>query len=120
MNLKDRFTRARDNYIINQVKKANIPHFNNKNIIRYKIVFKGRVQRVGFRMEVCELAKRLELTGYCKNQQDGTVLTEIQGPDEKIKYLIRFMESLKRIKIRDKYINQMELDKNEYSFIQVK
>ena len=57
MNLKERFTRVRDNYIINQVKKANIPHFNNKNIIRYKIVFKGRVQRVGFRMEVCELAK---------------------------------------------------------------
>ena len=99
----------RDNYVINQVKKVKLPEFEPGNIRRYKITFSGRVQNVGFRLEVCELAKRLGLTGFCKNLENGDVLAEMQGEDEKIQYLLIFMESLKRIKIKNKIVEEVEV-----------
>ena len=86
MSIKTKFINIRDNYVKNQVQRLKLPEFPLDNICRYEIIFSGRVQHVGFRLEVCELAKRLDLTGFCKNLQDGTVLAEIQGPDNKIQY----------------------------------
>lgn len=119
MSIKEKFKRIRDQYVINQVKALEIPEFATGNIKRYKIIFKGRVQKVGFRLEVCELAKRLELTGFCKNLEIGDVLAELQGPDSKIKYLISFMESLKRIKIREKVIEEIEINNDETRFVKM-
>ena len=48
-------------------------------IERRKIVFHGRVQGVGFRYRAQQYAKKLELTGWGKNEYDGTVSAEIQG-----------------------------------------
>ena len=78
--MKIKLKSIRDNYVINQVEKAEIPTFERDKICRYRVTFSGRVQKVGFRLEVCELAKRLELTGYCRNLENGDVETEIQGP----------------------------------------
>ena len=109
----------RDNYVINQVKKVKLPEFEPGNIRRYKITFSGRVQNVGFRLEVCELAKRLGLTGFCKNLENGDVLAEMQGEDEKIQYLLIFMESLKRIKIKNKTVEEVEVRTSETGFWQL-
>ena len=118
MSLKQRFVTMRDNYVIGQVKKQKLPAFAPDGIHRYKITFSGRVQHVGFRLEVSELAKRLELTGFCRNLENGDVLAELQGPGNKIKYLVSFMESLKRIKITNKVIRELELCPNEEGFLQ--
>ena len=72
---------------------------------------------MGFRLEVCELAKRLEITGFCKNLENGDVLAELQGTEDKIEYLISFMESLKRIKIRNKRIENLEIIEGENNFL---
>ncbi len=117
MSLKENFKRIRDNYVINQVRKAELPKFNESVVKRYKITFSGRVQKVGFRLEVCELAKRLGLTGYCGNLANGDVLAELQGQNNKIQYLITFMESLKRIKIRNKVIDEVEVLNGEIGFL---
>ena len=93
MSLKTKFIKVRDNYVINQVQRLKFPEFEAEDTCRYRVVFSGRVQKVGFRLEVCELAKRLELTGFCENLERGDVMVELQGPDNKIKYLISFMES---------------------------
>ena len=77
MNMKDKFLEIRDNYVINQVRTAVLPQFKSCKIARYRLVFSGRVQHVGFRLEVCEMAKRLGLTGYCQNLEDGSVLAEV-------------------------------------------
>lgn len=116
MKLKERFIKMRDDYVINQVQQAEIPLFRVSEKVRYQVVFSGRVQHVGFRLEVSELAKRLGLTGYCANLENGDVLAEFQGMENKINFLITFMESLKRIKITRKEMKKMELVPDEKEF----
>ena len=111
MSLKSEFIKIRDNYVINQVGRAKFPEFESDSIHRYRVTFSGRVQKVGFRLEVCELTKRLKLTGFCKNLENGDVLTELQGENNKVQYLISFMEGLKRIKIKNKVIEELEVNR---------
>ena len=119
LRLKAKFIKIRDNYVINQVQRAKLPEFEATELHRYQVIFSGRVQKVGFRKEVCELAKRLELTGYCKNLENGDVLAELQGPEDKINFLISFMESLKRIKISNKIIEETEVNRAEKEFVKL-
>ncbi len=116
MKLKERLIQMRDDYVINQVNAVEIPLFRASKIVRYQVQFSGRVQHVGFRLEVSELASRLKLTGYCANMKNGDVIAEFQGMENKILFLISFMESLKRIRIRKKRIQKMELAEGENGF----
>ena len=115
--MKNIFKKIRDQYVIDQVRKAQLPHFEEDTVRRYRILFQGRVQKVGFRLEVCELAKRLGLTGFCENLENKDVLAEIQGPENRIRYLVSFMESLKRIKIKNKVVEELEIDSGETEFL---
>ncbi len=99
MNIKEKFKAMRNNYVINQVENIVLPSFEPSNVIRKKFIFSGRVQKVGFRLEVSLLAKKLGLTGWVKNTHQGDVEAEIQGEKNKIDFLVQFMKSLKRIKI---------------------
>lgn len=56
--------------------------------VRKRIVFYGRVQGVGFRYTAKYLAQSLELTGWVKNEWDGTVLMEVQGREALINKLL--------------------------------
>jgi acylphosphatase len=47
--------------------------------ISERIVFRGRVQGVGFRYSVCSLAKRYPVVGYVRNLSDGTVEMLVRG-----------------------------------------
>lgn len=47
--------------------------------IRRRVVFHGRVQGVGFRYTARFAAESLGLTGWVKNEWDGSVLMEVQG-----------------------------------------
>ena len=114
--MKRRFKQIRDNYVIRQAERVVLPEFPVAPLCRRRIRFSGRVQRVGFRLEVCELAKRLGLTGWCMNLEDGDVLAELQGTEARIDFLVTFMESLKRIKIRNKQIKEAEVLPNEKTF----
>ena len=106
----------RDGYVIRQARNAKIPTFEKSEMKRYQIVFSGRVQHVGFRLEVSELADRLGLTGFCKNLDNGDVLAELQGEEKRIRFLISFMESLKRIKITNKQIEILGINQSETIF----
>ena len=119
MSIKTLFVKLRDGYVINQVQELNIGAFKPDIIRRYRVIFSGRVQKVGFRLEVCELAKRLDLVGFCKNLENGDVLAELQGPDNKIKFLISFLESLKRIKIRNKIVEEIQIKNDETTFMKL-
>jgi acylphosphatase len=53
-----------------------------------RVVFLGRVQGVGFRYTVCRLAERYpEITGYVKNQLDGSLEMVAEGPRDKLSEL---------------------------------
>jgi len=49
---------------------------------RYHMIIQGRVQLVLFRISTQDKAKKLGLTGWCRNKQDGTVEILVEG-DEK-------------------------------------
>lgn len=117
LTIKNFFKRIRNWLVINQVKYAKIPEFAPDRVCRKRIVFSGRVQKVGFRLEVSEMAKRLGLTGSCMNLPDGNVLAELQGQDNRIRFLISFMESLKRIRIDNKIITELEPQSGEVGFL---
>ena len=44
--------------------------------IREHVVFIGRVQGVGFRYKATHLARHFGLTGWARNEYDGTVSCE--------------------------------------------
>ncbi len=111
------FRKLRHDYVINQVKRAKIPDFEKSDVIRMHYIFSGRVQKVGFRIEVAALAERLGLTGKIKNLPDGSVDLEIQGEKNKIDFLVKFMNSLIRIKITDTKTEEMTIDESETEFL---
>ena len=117
MCIRAKVKEFKNNYVIKQVQNIKLPNFVSDEIKRYGITFSGRVQKVGFRLEMQQLAKRLGLTGLCQNLENGDVYSELQGPKNKIEFLISFMESLKRIKISNKVIDEQELKKGETGFI---
>lgn len=54
-----------------------------------KMVVSGRVQMVGFRWFTVQWAQDLGLSGYAKNQEDGTVLIEAEGKKKNIESLVK-------------------------------
>lgn len=55
---------------------------------RVKIVVFGRVQGVFFRFNTQKKAVSLDLSGWVKNQDDGTVEIIAEGEEEKLKSLV--------------------------------
>lgn len=85
-------------------------------MIRYHIIFKGRVQGVGFRFQVKMLADSLNITGTVKNLYDGSVETYVQA--DKIN-LLKFFEGLENInfaRIDRKLIEEVDIKPNESDF----
>ncbi len=59
---------------------------------RVEAVFHGRVQGVGFRATVQGLARALPVTGWVRNEPDGSVRMEAQGDREDVDRLIGEVE----------------------------
>ncbi|WP_054950625.1 acylphosphatase [Numidum massiliense] len=62
-------------------------------MIRSHLLVHGHVQGVGFRYFTLQQAQSLEITGWVKNNVDGTVEIEAQGESEQLK---RFIERVKK------------------------
>lgn len=52
--------------------------------IRRRVIFSGRVQGVGFRYTAQRLAEPQPVTGFVRNQADGTVELEAQGSPQAV------------------------------------
>ena len=50
-------------------------------MIARRIIVRGRVQGVGFRANAASEARRLGLAGWVRNQLDGSVEAEAEGPE---------------------------------------
>lgn len=57
-----------------------------------EVIFKGRVQGVGFRAMTVRLATELGLKGKVANRSDGSVLMNVQGDSSHIDQLIQRLE----------------------------
>ena len=59
----------------------------------YELRVVGRVQRVGYRRFVQELAQSLNLAGYVRNEPDGAVSIFIQGEEEGLREFLEGVRS---------------------------
>lgn len=84
---------------------------------RYFIQVFGRVQGVGFRYSASFWAKSLNLTGWVKNCEDGSVQMEVQGEDKNISSFIDKIENGDRfIHVEDKICRKINAIGNEKTF----
>lgn len=83
---------------------------------RLKIIFKGRVQGVGFRFHSLRIATDLNLTGSVKNLYDGSVEVYVQGSTENIDAFIRELDNQRFVRIESKDISKLEIKEDENSF----
>ena len=83
---------------------------------RYKLQFYGSVQGVGFRYTARHAANMYRLTGYVRNEYDGSVTCEVQGEQEAIDEFIRTLSRGRFIDIS--YIDKtvMDIIEDERSF----
>jgi DNA ligase D-like protein (predicted 3'-phosphoesterase) len=52
---------------------------------------RGRVQGVGFRYQAVEKAGELGVLGWVRNEDDGTVVVQAEGPDEAVDALVEWL-----------------------------
>nr|WP_300002953.1 acylphosphatase [Tissierella sp.] len=115
----DKLKMIRSDYLITRVHKVEIPEFQPGKTIRKRLVFKGKVQNVGFRLETYTMAQRLELKGWVRNLENGDVEAQVQGEEEKISYLIEHLKSIRRARIDSLLEEDMSLEEGEEDFKEI-
>lgn len=100
----------------NQRHAVHIPDTPQTQLIRRRYRFSGTVQGVGFRFEAMMAAGQLQLTGWVKNNSDGTVAVEIEGEASYIDEFIRYMQAVPRFHITDIDVKELPLSGTETSF----
>ncbi len=93
-----------------------LDNFGSPSVVRKKIMFSGKVQRVGFRYETYILAGELNLTGWVRNKDNGKVELEVQGERDNISFLVSHMKSLKRARVAHVRIDEIPLVDGEMDF----
>ena len=85
-------------------------------IKRYKLCFYGMVQGVGFRYTAMHAANMFRLTGYVRNEYDGSVTCEVQGDEEVIDRFVATIQSGRFIDISRIDRTVLETVQDERSF----
>lgn len=98
-------------------KKEKIKRELPPGTIRKEFHFEGNVQNIGFRFEIQSHAKPLGITGYAKNNDDGTVTAQLQGNLEDINRVISDLHNIDRIQIDSMTEKDIPLDYYENDFI---
>lgn len=74
---------------------------------RWRVLFSGRVQHVGFRYTAYYLARPLYLTGWVRNLPDGRVEMEAQGGVSQLRKLLMQLKSQPHIHIERAEIEEL-------------
>ena len=85
-------------------------------IKRYKLCFYGMVQGVGFRYTAMHAANMYRLTGYVKNEYDGSVTCEVQGDEEAIFRFVATIQSGRFIDISRIDRTTLDVEPDERAF----
>jgi acylphosphatase len=83
---------------------------------RYRLHFYGMVQGVGFRYTAMHAANMYRLTGYVKNEYDGSVTCEVQGDEDAIDRFVSAVRSGRFIDISKIDRTAMDIEPYERSF----
>ncbi len=76
--------------------------------IRYVVVFTGRVQGVFFRATAVKLADAFAVTGWVRNDPDGSVRLEAEGEPAELDRFIAAIQQAKAANITDTQVQTSE------------
>ena len=85
-------------------------------MLRQHIVFKGWVQGVGFRYRARHAADLYGVTGWVRNEPDGSVSMEVQGTQEQIDNVIIAVEKGTYVSIEHMDVKTIPLIESERGF----
>lgn len=85
-------------------------------MIREHFIFTGRVQGVGFRYKTNYLARHYGVTGWVRNNYDGTVEAQMQGREEVLDMIIQSLQQDEYIRIDWITRNRIEPELEERVF----
>lgn len=85
-------------------------------MIRKRIVFNGWVQGVGFRYRARRAADLLGVTGWVRNEYDGSVTMEIQGTQEQIDEVILAIGRGHYVRIENMDVETIPVVPDEHDF----
>ena len=83
--------------------------------VRQHICFYGRVQGVGFRFRASQLADRMGLTGWVRNEEDYVEM-EVQGDPLEIRCLIGRLQTSPWIVIESYEAEEIPVEESEWGF----
>lgn len=86
-------------------------------MVRKQITFYGRVQGVGFRYTARHAADSLGLTGWVRNEYDGSVMMQVQGEEVKIDHMLHILNDDMYIDIQDMDIKSLPVIDDDIRFI---
>lgn len=89
---------------------------DNEKMIRKKVSVCGAVQGVGFRYRAEHAANLLGVTGWVRNEPDGSVLLEMQGMEEQIDKVLAMVNQGTYVSIDRITANQIPVEESEYGF----
>lgn len=85
-------------------------------IIRKHMKIYGHVQGVGFRFRASHAANGLGITGWVKNEWDGTVEMEVQGTEERINQMLTMINRSSYILMEQIDSEEIPLEESEHGF----
>ena len=88
----------------------------NEKISRKRGFVYGAVQGVGFRYRAEHAANMLGVTGWVRNEPDGSVLLEMQGTDGQIDKVLAMVNQGTYVNIDRITANQIPIEEREYGF----
>ena len=87
-----------------------------RQIIRRRYRFYGRVQGVGFRYYAQYAADSAGVTGWVRNEYDGSVTMELQGSVFQMEQVLKSMQNGRFIRIDRMEWDNIPTDNNERRF----
>ena len=85
-------------------------------LARRRFRFSGTVQGVGFRWRARHAAEGLGLTGWVRNEYDGSVTLELQGGDGQLDRALEMLENGRFLSIDRMEVQTVPLDEDERGF----
>ena len=89
---------------------------SGRELLRKRLVFRGRVQGVGFRWRARAAARSAGATGWVRNNFDGSVTMELQGDDAQIDRVVQSLDHDRYIRIDSLEARTIPVDPEERGF----
>lgn len=86
---------------------------------RLRAIYRGRVQGVGFRMTVRDLASSLDVTGEVCNRADGSVEVQAEGEEAGLERLLQAIDDAMGRNIADRQLDWQDAVQPRWSGFQI-